>query len=37
LQRGMLEEFLLHRVQFLAVGDPLDRRYRGALGFDAEH
>src|SRR6185437_11080055 len=37
LKRGMLEEFLLHRVERIAVGDALDRRDRPPLGLDREH
>src|SRR5215469_8798016 len=37
LQRRMLEEFLLHRVQLVAFGDAFDRRDGAALGLDAEH
>src|SRR5215469_10731578 len=37
LQCGMLEELLLHRMQFVALGDALDRRDLAALGFGAEH
>src|SRR5207248_3169046 len=37
LQGGVLQEFLLHRMQRLTLGDALDRQDRAALGLDAEH
>src|ERR1051325_7537287 len=37
LQGGVLEEFLLHRMQLVALGDALDRGDRAAFGLDAEH
>ena len=35
LQRGVLEELLLHRVQVIALGDALDRRDVAAFGLGA--
>src|SRR3954452_17328874 len=37
LQRRVFEEFLLHRMQPVALRDALDRRNTAALGLDAEH
>src|SRR5437764_15100036 len=36
LQGGVLQEFLLHRMQRLTLGDALDRQDRAALRLDAE-
>src|SRR5437899_219565 len=35
LQRGVFEEFLLHRVQLVALGDALDRGDLPSLGLGA--
>src|SRR5262249_27825458 len=37
LQGRVLEEFLLHGVQLVALGDALHRRDLAALGFGSEH